>query len=86
MRTSYAAARQGTSGGLSRGAKRGSVLAMNALGRLLQLGGLVIPLLAIFAQLAGSISVKDMLRFLIVAIGLFAVGYLLQHYLGGPYK
>jgi hypothetical protein len=53
------------------------------LGRLLQFAGLVILPLAIFSQLATAISVRDLYRFLIVAIGLFVAGYLLQQYGGG---
>jgi hypothetical protein len=55
---------------------------MYALGRLLQLIGLTIPLLAIIAQLNQSISLGQMLRFLVVAIALFGSGYLLQTYSG----
>jgi hypothetical protein len=55
---------------------------MYALGRLLQLIGLTIPLLAIIAQLNQSISLGQMLQFLVVAIALFGIGYLLQSYSG----
>ena len=51
---------------------------MSGLGRILQLAGLTIPLLAIFAQLAGSISVRDLLMFMIAALCLFWIGQLIQ--------
>ena len=56
---------------------------MYALGRLLQLVGLTIPPLAIIAQLGDSISAGKMLQFLVMAVGIFGVGYLLQQYSGG---
>jgi hypothetical protein len=61
----------------------GNVLGMFALGRSLQFVGLVIPPLAIMAQLGGSISLGQMLEFLLVAVGVFLMGYLLQRYSGG---
>jgi hypothetical protein len=63
-----------------------TVPSMYALGRLLQLAGLVIPPLAILAQLADSIEAKMMLQFLVVAVGLFVTGYLMQQYAGGGRK
>ena len=56
---------------------------MYSIARLLQLLGLTILPLAIVAQLTESISLGDMLKFLVVAICLFCVGYLLQRYSGG---
>ena len=56
---------------------------MHTLARLLQLAGLVIPPLAMGAQLNQTISTGRMLQFLIMAIGLFLLGYTLQRYSGG---
>lgn len=60
----------------------GNVLGMFKLGRMLQFVGLVIPPLAIVAQLADSISLGQMLQFLFVSVGVFLMGYLLQRYSG----
>jgi drug/metabolite transporter (DMT)-like permease len=59
-----------------------NVLAMYAFARLLQFAALVILPLTIFAQLNESISLGQMLRFLVAGICLFAIGYLLQAYSG----
>jgi|tagenome__1003787_1003787.scaffolds.fasta_scaffold14486801_1 hypothetical protein len=56
---------------------------MYTLARFLQLAGLTIPILAIFAQLNQTISVGQMLGFLIMAVMLFLVGRYLQGYTGG---
>ena len=56
---------------------------MHTLARFLQIAGLTIPLIAIFAQLGDSITAGQMLGFLIVAILLFSMGYLLQRYTSG---
>ena len=56
---------------------------MHTLSRLLQLAGLVIPPLAMGAQLNQTISTARMLQFLMMAIGLFFLGYTLQRYSGG---
>ncbi len=56
---------------------------MHTLSRLLQLAGLVIPPLAMGAQLNQTISTGRMLQFLMMAIGLFLLGYTLQRYSGG---
>ena len=61
----------------------GNVLGMFKLARLLQFVGLVIPPLAIVAQLTESILLGQMLQFLFVAVVLFTIGYLLQRYSGG---
>ena len=62
-----------------------TVLAMYSLARLLQIVGLTIPLLAIFAQLNQQITLSQMLGFLIVSVGVFMLGYLLQRFSsGGP--
>ncbi len=61
----------------------GNVLGMFKLGRLLQFVGLVIPPLAMMAQLSGSISLGNMLQFLFVAVGVFTMGYLFERYSGG---
>jgi hypothetical protein len=51
---------------------------------MLQFVGLTIPLLSIFAQLNQQITLSQMLGFLAVSMGIFALGYLLQRYSGGP--
>jgi len=51
---------------------------MRALGRLLQLAGLSIPPLAIVAQLAQSISVGQMLTFLVASVAAFWIGHILE--------
>lgn len=51
---------------------------MNGLGRLLQIAGLAIPLLAVFAQLEQRISVGQMLTFLVAAMCLFWIGHLIR--------
>ncbi len=51
---------------------------MNALGRLLQIAGLTVPLLAIFAQLEGRISVGQLLTFVVAAMCLFWIGQLIR--------
>jgi len=56
---------------------------MYALGRLLQLVGLTILPLAMFSQLTNSISLGQMLRFLVAGVCIFSIGYLLQRYSGG---
>lgn len=38
--------------------------------------------LAMVAQLGGSISVGKMLQFLLMSVGIFVMGYLLQSYSG----
>jgi len=56
---------------------------MHTLARLLQLVGLAIPPLAMGAQLSETISTGRMLQFLLMAVGLFVLGYTLQRYRGG---
>jgi hypothetical protein len=56
---------------------------MHTLARLLQLVGLAIPPLAMGAQLNETISTGRMLQFLLMAVGLFVLGYTLQRYSGG---
>jgi hypothetical protein len=63
-----------------------NVAAMYALARLLQIAGLTIPLVAIFAQLSDSITPGKLLGFLVVSVLLFSMGYLLQSYTGGGRK
>jgi len=60
----------------------GNVLGMFKLGRFLQFAALVILPLSMMAQLSGAISLGQMLRFLLVGVGIFTMGYLLQRYLG----
>jgi hypothetical protein len=55
---------------------------MYSVARLLQLAGLGIPPLAIIAQLTESISLWQMLGFLVVSICVFLLGFLLQQYSG----
>ena len=68
---------------LPRKHRAGRLLDMHTLARLLQLAGLVIPPLAMVAQLNESISTGRMLQFLMMAIGLFVLGHTLQRYSGG---
>jgi hypothetical protein len=56
---------------------------MHTLSRLLQLAGLVIPPMAMAAQLSERISTGRMLQFLMMAMGLFLLGYTMQRYSGG---
>jgi hypothetical protein len=56
---------------------------MYTLGRVLQSIGLIIPALAIIAQLNNNITAGQMLRFLVVAICVFSIGHVLQRYSGG---
>lgn len=57
---------------------------MRTLGRLLQFSGLAIPPLAMGAQLSETISAGRMLQFLLMAVGLFVLGYTLQRHIGAP--
>lgn len=61
-----------------------NVLTMYALARMLQFTALVILPLSVMAQLSDAISSSQMLRFLVVGICLFTIGYLLQAYSGKP--
>lgn len=56
---------------------------MYAVARFLQFIGLTIPPLSIIAQLSESITLGQMLGFLIASIVLFGIGYLLQGHSGG---
>ena len=56
---------------------------MYALARFLQVAGLIIPLIAVFAQLGNRITPGQLLGFLVVAILLFSIGQLLQRYSSG---
>jgi len=53
---------------------------MKSLAKLLQMTGLIVPPLAIFAQLSHAISVKQMLLFLVAAVSAFLIGRLLEGY------
>jgi hypothetical protein len=53
---------------------------MQPLARFLQFVGLVIPPLAMIAQLGNHISTGKMLQFLLLSVGVFVVGYTLQRY------
>jgi hypothetical protein len=61
----------------------GTVLGMYRFARLLQIAGLTIPPLSIIAQLSNTISLGQMLGFLVVSVCMFSLGYLLQAYFGG---
>ncbi len=58
---------------------------MYTLARFLQTAGLVIPPLAILSQLAKpeEFGTGEMLKFLLMAVGLFLLGYLLQRFVCG---
>ena len=53
---------------------------MYTLARFLQIAGLTIPLLAIVAQLNESITLGQMLGFLVASMIMFSIGHLLQRY------
>jgi hypothetical protein len=57
---------------------------MYTLARFLQMVGLTIPVLAVFAQLNQSISASKMLGFLIASVLVFSIGYMIQRSVGGP--
>ena len=52
---------------------------------MLQLAGLAIPPLAIISQLSDpdQFGTGEMLKFLLMAVGIFTLGYLLQRFGGG---
>lgn len=56
---------------------------MQQLARFLQFVGLVIPPLAMIAQLGNHISAGKMLQFLLLSVGVFVLGYTIQRYSGG---
>ena len=56
---------------------------MRALGRLLQLAGLTVPPLAIIAQLNESISLGQMLTFLVASVSAFWIGRILESFSSG---
>lgn len=58
------------------------LLNMHSIARLLQLAGLTILPLAMVAQLNQSISTGRMLQFLVMAVGLFLLGYTIQRHSG----
>ncbi len=60
---------------------------MQTLARMLQVVGLTIPPLTILAQLANpeQFGTGEMLKFLLMAVGIFLLGYLLQRF-GGSMK
>jgi hypothetical protein len=51
---------------------------MRALGKMLQLCGLILPPLTILAELSGSITSKQMLLFLVAAASSFWIGRILE--------
>lgn len=62
------------------GANGGTFCGMASIARLLQLAGLTVPPLAIFAELNHAISLGQMLKFLVASICMFSIGYLMRHY------
>ena len=56
---------------------------MYTLARFLQMVGLTIPVLAVFAQLNQSITAGKMLGFLVASVLIFMIGYTLQRSSGG---
>lgn len=59
-----------------------TVFQMYTVGRFLQIVGLIIPPLAIISEL-NERNPSLMLKFLMVAVGIFTIGYLMQRYSGG---
>jgi hypothetical protein len=59
---------------------------MYAVARFLQLVGLTILPLAIMAQLNDSITLGQMLQFLVAGVAVFSIGYLLQSFTIGKGK
>lgn len=57
---------------------------MHALGRLMQLVGLGLPLVAVVMQLGNHISVRDMLLMLVAAACLFYLGRYVEGYFRRP--
>jgi len=57
---------------------------MYTLARMLQMAGLAIPPLTIIAQLSDpdNFGTGEMLKFLLMAVGIFLLGYLLQRFGG----
>jgi len=53
---------------------------MAALGKILQLAGLTVPILAVISELAGTIELKQMLMFLVASVAAFWLGRLLEGY------
>lgn len=58
---------------------------MYTLARMLQMAGLAIPPLAILSQLSDpdNFGTGEMLKFLLMAVGVFLLGYLLQRFVCG---
>lgn len=55
---------------------------MRALGKLLQLIGLGLPLIAVLAQLSNAISLGRMLVMMLAALAAFYIGRILEGYFG----
>lgn len=57
---------------------------MHSLARMLQMIGLTIPPLAILAQLSDPdhFGTGEMLKFLMMAVGVFLLGYVMQRFSG----
>jgi len=56
---------------------------LRSIGKMLQVAGLVVPPLAILAQLAAGVSVGQMLLFLVAAVSAFWLGRILEGYAAG---
>ena len=84
-RTCYNGARLAVSASCQARERAGRLPNMYSLARMLQLAGLAIPPLVIFAQLSDPdhFGTGEMLKFLLMAVGVFLLGYLLQRFGGG---
>ena len=57
---------------------RRTLAVMDAIARLLQIGGMTLPIVAILAQLNQAITEGQMLMFLVASLCLFYIGYILR--------
>ncbi len=53
---------------------------MASIGRLLQISGLIVPLVAIILQLEQAINVKSMLLLLVMGVATFYLGRIIEGY------
>jgi hypothetical protein len=53
---------------------------MAGIGRLMQIGGLVLPPLSIILELQGAINAGQMLLMLVAAVSMFWIGRILEGY------
>jgi hypothetical protein len=56
------------------------IIAMASFGRFMQIVGLVLPLLSIFLQLQGAITLGQMLIVLVAAVSVFWIGRIVEGY------